>query len=275
MKKICMALPILMILCALSTGAHAETLPFPQDIKLGFEGVNLESQLEGTNLGVNNITLAGGMVSFNENVVLGIYGGSRLIPGTTSGWATPTSQGGAIDTITRVIGGPQVVRDNVAKYFSDPNDFDENHISSPAKFLTDPLAGTSPGATSYNMVVNFAQPVVDVAFYALDIDAAIGDITAESFRARIYDENGIVQEIVVSGDYSDAAYYVAFGNTVGITKLEMQFFRMDGSGNYTLTSGGGGIDYLSFTPVPEPATMFLLGFGLIGVGVFVRRKFRK
>jgi len=45
---------------------------------------------------------------------------------------------------------------------------------------------------------------------------------------------------------------------------------LDWNHEWTLTGGKG-----DKGPVPEPATMLLLGSGLIGIGVFVRRKFKK
>jgi len=75
-----------------------------------------------------------------------------------------------------------------------------------------------------------------------------------------------------------AGFYLDFGGTLArYVKFEIdKNYGSDpgsnpGSGNYV------GLSEVQFTssPVPEPATMFLLGSGLIGVGIFVRRKFKR
>ncbi|MBM3252340.1 MAG: PEP-CTERM sorting domain-containing protein [Candidatus Omnitrophica bacterium] len=44
---------------------------------------------------------------------------------------------------------------------------------------------------------------------------------------------------------------------------------------FAVLAFGGSYAYASNIEVPEPTTIYLLGAGLIGVGILARRKFKK
>jgi hypothetical protein len=95
-----------------------------------------------------------------------------------------------------------------------------------------------------NYVDSFNRPLLEFRFYG----------------------SGTYEDPATGDDYiiDFAAYYYGApllnGNTIGSTLK---------TACVTITQAG------QAAPVPEPATMFLLGSGLIGIGVFVRKRFKR
>lgn len=126
-----------------------------------------------------------------------------------------------------------------------------------------PLSGRVILNSPYNGTTTRAT--FDILSTFVSVDLGDYDADAETFWLKAYDS---VNTLVDSDSYNQPDFQYG-GATISVAASDIAWVEF-----YSSNINSAYWDNFTFQPVPEPATMLLLGSGLFGLAGF-RRKFRK
>lgn len=131
----------------------------------------------------------------------------------------------------------------------------------------------------------FGRPITSVGFVLIDIEGPeeiMDGANPTSGLIKLFDDGTLVGKVSfahfidpISSFYDPS---VMFGNN-SVNRIDPILASDFGAASFNQVvfsfGGSGGLDEVTFAPVPEPGTLLLIGSGLVGLGMGTRRRNRK